>query len=56
MLNPVPPPAGYDISHDGRVDFSDREVWLHDVKNTRVGDANLDMVFDSNDFVQVLSP
>ncbi len=28
-------------------------MWLHDLKKTWVGDANLDLVFDSNDFVQV---
>ena len=55
VLNPVPPPAGYDLNNDGAVNFDDREVWLHDLKNTWVGDANLDGVFTSDDFVQVFA-
>ncbi len=46
-------PLTYDLNGDNAVDFADREMWLHDLKKTWVGDANLDMVFDSNDFVQV---
>ena len=45
----------YDLNKDGKVDYADRETWLHDLKKTWVGDANLDMVFDSNDFVQVFT-
>ncbi len=48
-------PARYDLNGDGSVDVGDREMWLHDLKDTWVGDANLDMVFDSNDFVQVFT-
>ncbi len=47
------PLVPYDLNGDKAVDFTDREMWLHDLKKTWVGDANLDMVFDSNDFVQV---
>ncbi len=43
----------YDLNGDNAVDFGDREMWLHDLKDTWVGDANLDQLFDSNDFVQV---
>ncbi len=43
----------YDLNKDGKVDFTDREIWCHDLKKTWVGDANLDQVFDSNDFVKV---
>ena len=47
------PKDPYDLNGDNAVDFADREMWLHDLKKTWVGDANLDLVFDSNDFVQV---
>ncbi len=46
-------PKDYDLNGDNVVDSGDREKWLHDLKKTWVGDANLDLVFDSNDFVQV---
>ncbi len=46
-------PKNFDLNGDNLVDFGDREMWLHDLKKTWVGDANLDLVFDSNDFVQV---
>ena len=43
----------FDITSDGSVDESDRDVWVHDVTRTYFGDANLDRLFDSGDFVQV---
>lgn len=43
----------FDINADGTVDEMDRGVWVRDVKRTYFGDANLDGVFDSGDFVQV---
>ena len=52
-IGTVPPPAGYDLDADNDVDYDDRVAWLHDLKKTWVGDSNLDLVFDSNDFVQV---
>lgn len=45
----------YDLNNDGAVNFGDRMVWLHDLKNTWVGDANLDGLFTSDDFVQVFA-
>ena len=51
VLNPVPPPAGFDLNGDNKVDFNDRLFWLHDLKETWVGDADLNGLFDSNDFV-----
>ena len=45
--------ARFDINDDGAVDTSDRDAWIKDVKNTYVGDANLDGEFNSGDFVAV---
>lgn len=44
----------FDLNEDGVVDFSDRVVWVHDLKNTYIGDSNLDGEFTSSDFVTVL--
>ncbi len=43
----------YDLNGDRAVDFGDREMWLHDLKNVWVGDSDLSGEFSSNDFVQV---
>jgi hypothetical protein len=43
----------YDLNADGLVNSIDRRVWLVDLKKTYVGDANLDGVFSSADFVAV---
>ena len=44
----------YDLNGDSVVDYAgDRVMWLHELKNVYVGDANLDSEFNSNDFVQV---
>ena len=51
VLNPVPPPAGYDLNKDNAVNFTDRLAWLHDLRKTWVGDSNLDGQFKSDDFV-----
>ena len=45
----------YDLNGDGQVSSSDRSVWITDIKNTYIGDANLDGEFNSSDFVQVFS-
>ena len=42
----------YDENKDGKVSYSDRELWVHDFKNTYIGDADLNGEFNSNDFVQ----
>jgi hypothetical protein len=45
----------YDLNGDGVVDFDgDRIEWLHQLKETWVGDSNLDGKFDTQDFVGVL--
>jgi hypothetical protein len=46
-----PPP--YDLNSDQLVNDADRVVWVHDLKKTYFGDANLDGLFDSTDFVSV---
>ena len=43
----------YDLNEDGVLDFRDREMWVYELKNTWLGDANLDYQFNSSDMVQV---
>lgn len=45
----------FDLNSDGTVDALDQTVWVHDIVNTYYGDANLDGVFDSEDFVVVFA-
>ncbi len=45
----------YDLNDDGVVDFKDRETWVHTLKNTWMGDANLDGEFNSGDLVSVFA-
>ncbi|MCA9150957.1 MAG: hypothetical protein KDA92_16710 [Planctomycetales bacterium] len=44
----------YDLTDDGLVDHLDVEKWI-DVKQTWIGDSNLDGIFDSADFVAVFA-
>ncbi len=46
-------PPAFDLTEDGLVNEDDRVFWLHDLKNTWVGDADLDGLFNSADFVAV---
>jgi probable HAF family extracellular repeat protein len=43
----------FDVNDDGIVSDADRTVWVHDVKRTWFGDANLDGEFNTGDLVQV---
>ena len=43
----------YDLDGDGTVNLGDRTYWVENIKSTYFGDANLDGVFDSTDFVVV---
>jgi hypothetical protein len=43
----------FDLDGDELVDNTDRDVWIHDVKLTFFGDANLDGEFNSTDLVAV---
>ncbi|MDG2381162.1 MAG: hypothetical protein P8N76_05770 [Pirellulaceae bacterium] len=45
----------FDLNQDGAVNGDDRTVWVKDLKNTYVGDANLDGVFGSGDLVEVFT-
>ena len=48
-------PKEYDLNGDDLVNFADREVWVNDLKNTWIGDANLNGEFNSGDMVQVFA-
>lgn len=41
----------FDVTNDGLVDSADVSTWAIELKNTWIGDANLDGVFDTTDFV-----
>jgi hypothetical protein len=45
--------AKFDENADGSVDITDREIWVHQHRQTYFGDANLDGVFNSGDLVSV---
>lgn len=45
----------FDLNSDGVVDDQDRTVWVHDLKMTWFGDADLSGEFNSADFVQVFA-
>ena len=45
--------AIYDVNGDGQVNAADHQAWVVDLKNTWIGDANLDGEFNSADFVEV---
>ena len=47
------PNLSYDLTHDGKVNEDDRDQLVLGVIGTTFGDANLDLIFDSGDFVQV---
>jgi hypothetical protein len=53
VIDPVP--VWFDLNQDGVVDFGDRQFWVHELKTTWIGDANLDGQFNSGDFVQVFA-
>lgn len=44
-----------DTNGDFRVNAQDVHAWVKEIKQTSIGDANLDGKFDSNDFVQVFT-
>jgi len=46
-------PPAYDLNADSKVNDDDRQVWIVNLKKTYSGDANLDLQFDSGDFVEV---
>jgi hypothetical protein len=48
-------PAAYDLNSDALVDATDIGVWVKDLFNSWIGDANLDGEFNSSDLVGVLA-
>ena len=44
-----------DLNDDDAVNYDDVHYWVTDLKNTWIGDANLDGEFNSGDFVDVFS-
>jgi hypothetical protein len=50
-----PGDPAYDLTNDGVVDTQDREAWVHDLKHTWIGDADLNGEFNSTDLVDVLA-
>jgi hypothetical protein len=45
----------YDLNSDSVVNDLDRQTWVHDLKQTYFGDADLSGAFDSADLVRVLA-
>ncbi|MEZ6120649.1 MAG: hypothetical protein R3C28_29295 [Pirellulaceae bacterium] len=45
----------YDVNQDGVVNQDDRTFWVHELRNTYFGDANLDGEFNSGDLVTVFN-
>ncbi|MCA9166221.1 MAG: PEP-CTERM sorting domain-containing protein [Planctomycetales bacterium] len=45
----------YDLDQNGTVDDADLTFWVHELKQTYFGDANLNQVFDTADLVQVFA-
>jgi hypothetical protein len=48
-------PAAYDLNSDSLVNGDDVNVWINDLYNSWVGDANLDGEFNTSDLVTVLA-
>jgi hypothetical protein len=48
-------PKEFDLNDDGFVDGADRDVWVRDLKRTWFGDADLNLEFNSSDFVAVFA-
>jgi hypothetical protein len=48
-------PASHDLNADSLVNDGDVSVWIKDLFNSWVGDANLDGEFNSTDLVNVLA-
>lgn len=45
----------FDLNFDQRVDRDDLNHWVTDLRQTHIGDSNLDGAFDSGDLVQIFS-
>ncbi|MEZ6119480.1 MAG: hypothetical protein R3C28_23325 [Pirellulaceae bacterium] len=47
------PDPVFDVNTDGKLDASDHRFWIEILRNTYVGDTNLDGEFNSSDFIAV---
>jgi hypothetical protein len=45
--------VSFDLNGDSRIDTADRATWVHDLRKTYFGDANLDGQFNSTDMIAV---
>ena len=52
-INAEQPRTWFDLNKDQVVDTDDLGMWVRDIQNTWIGDANLDGEFNSGDFVEV---
>ncbi len=43
----------FDLNRDSRIDGLDRTAWIHDLRRTYFGDADLDGQFNTNDLIAV---
>ena len=48
-------PKQFDLTNDDLVNGDDRVAWVHELKRTYFGDANLDLEFNSSDMTQVFA-
>ncbi len=48
-------PLAYDLNNDGLVNTEDIHVWVKNLANTWIGDANLDGEFNSGDLINILA-
>ena len=48
-------PKRFDLNDDELVDTFDHKIWVHELKNTWYGDADLNGQFNSSDMVQVFA-
>lgn len=45
------PDAAFDLNGDGHIESEDQRIWVHELKQTWFGDANLDGEFNSSDLI-----
>jgi hypothetical protein len=49
------PDLVFDLNDDGQVSSADHTIWVHDIRGTYFGDANLNGEFNGSDMVQVFA-
>ncbi|MCA9151834.1 MAG: lamin tail domain-containing protein, partial [Planctomycetales bacterium] len=53
LQSPTPDGSRFDLNADGVINEADRDILVLDIIGTTYGDADLDYVFDSRDFVRL---